>query len=47
MNKSINFKKKLLATFVASAAMTGFSSVAIAQADDSAEEIIVTGIKES
>ncbi len=47
MNKSINFKKKLLATFVASAAMTGFSSVAIAQADDSAEEIIVTGIKAS
>lgn len=47
MNKSISFKKKLLASFVASTALTGFSSVASAQAPDSAEEIVITGIRAS
>jgi TonB-dependent receptor len=44
MYKTVSFKKKLLATLVASSAL-GLSSVAFAQ--DDAEEIVVTGIKAS
>ena len=44
MYKTVSFKKKLLATLVASSAL-GLSSIAFAQ--DDAEEIVVTGIKAS
>ncbi|RYF37811.1 MAG: TonB-dependent receptor, partial [Chitinophagaceae bacterium] len=44
MYKTVSFKKKLLATLVASSAL-GLSTVAFAQ--DDAEEIVVTGIKAS
>lgn len=44
MYKTVSFKKKLLATLVASSAL-GVSSLALAQ--DDAEEIVVTGIKAS
>jgi iron complex outermembrane receptor protein len=47
MNKSISFKKKLLATLVASTALTGFSGAASAQSNETADEIVVTGIKAS
>jgi TonB-dependent receptor len=44
MYKTVSFKKKLLATLVASSAL-GLSNFALAQ--DDAEEIVVTGIKAS
>ena len=44
MYKTVSFKKKLLATLVASSAL-GLSSMAFAQ--DDAEEIVITGIKAS
>jgi len=45
MNKSKSFKKKLIASAVASYAMAGFSMHAFA--DDAVEEVVVTGIKAS
>ena len=44
MQKTVNFKKKIIASAIASA--IGFSGVAFAQEND-AEEIVVTGIKAS
>jgi TonB-dependent receptor len=44
-NQSTGFKRKIIATAIASA-MLGVSSMAIAQ-DDSVEEVVVTGIKAS
>src|SRR6188508_3346385 len=46
MYKTISFKKKILATAVASLAAASFSSVTFAQ-DDSVEEVTVTGIRAS
>jgi TonB-dependent receptor len=46
MQTPINFKRKIIATAVASAMAAGLSSVAIAQ-DNALEEVIVTGIKAS
>jgi len=45
MYKTISFKKKMLATAVASIAAAGFSSVSFAQ--DNVEEVMVTGIRAS
>lgn len=44
MKQTQNFKKKLIAATVASYALAGFSSVALAQNNDVVEEIVVTGI---
>ncbi|ACE83407.1 TonB-dependent receptor domain-containing protein [Cellvibrio japonicus] len=46
MYKAITFKKKLLATAVASVAISGVSSIAYAQSN-AVEEVVVTGIKSS
>ena len=46
MQNPINFKRKIMATAVASVMAGGFSSVAMAQ-DNALEEVIVTGIKAS
>lgn len=47
-NQSTGFKKKLVATAVASAMAAGFSGIAIAQQDEGAvEEVVVTGIRAS
>lgn len=46
MQNPMTFKKKIIATAVASVMTAGFSSVAIAQ-DNALEEVIVTGIKAS
>ncbi|MEN0036733.1 MAG: TonB-dependent receptor [Cellvibrio sp.] len=46
MYKTISFKKKILATAVASIAAASFSSVTFAQ-DDTVEEVTVTGIRAS
>lgn len=46
MYKTAKFKKKLIATVIASTVVTGFSGYATAQ-DDSVEEVIVTGIRAS
>jgi outer membrane receptor for ferrienterochelin and colicin len=46
MYKTISFKKKILATAVASLAAASFSGVTFAQ-DDSVEEVTVTGIRAS
>ena len=46
MQNPINFKRKIMATAVASVMAAGFSSVAMAQ-DNALEEVIVTGIKAS
>lgn len=46
MQKPMTFKRKLIATTVASIMAAGFSSVAIAQ-DGAVEEVVVTGIKGS
>ncbi len=48
MNKhTVGFKKKLIATAVASYALVGLSGTALAQNGDMVEEIVVTGIKGS
>lgn len=48
MNKhTVGFKKKLIATAVASYALVGLSGTALAQSGDMVEEIVVTGIKGS
>ncbi|MDO3387141.1 TonB-dependent receptor [Gilvimarinus sp. SDUM040013] len=48
MYKKTNFKRKLIASAVASCAMTGFSTQALAQEDASMlEEVVVTGIRAS
>ncbi len=44
--KAVTFKKKLIATVVASTAMSGLSSVALAQSSD-VEEVLVSGIRSS
>jgi TonB-dependent receptor len=46
MQNPINFKRKIMATAVASVMAAGFSSAAMAQ-DNALEEVIVTGIKAS
>lgn len=46
MQTPINFKKKIIASAIASYALAGFSGAAMAQ-DDVLEEVIVTGIKAS
>ncbi|QEY13303.1 TonB-dependent receptor [Cellvibrio sp. KY-YJ-3] len=46
MQNPINFKRKIMATAVASVMAAGFSSVTMAQ-DNALEEVIVTGIKAS
>lgn len=46
MYKTAKFKKKLIATVIASSAVTGFSGYAAAQ-DDIVEEVTVTGIRAS
>jgi len=46
MYKTVSFKKKLLATIVASSTF-GLSGLAIAQSTDAVEEVVVTGIKAS
>jgi TonB-dependent receptor len=45
MYQTAKFKKKLIATVIASTAVTGFSGVAVAQ--DGVEEVVVTGIRAS
>lgn len=48
MNKTtVNFKKKLLATVVASSAIAGFSVPVMAQSAGTVEEVVVTGIRSS
>src|SRR5690606_42054262 len=49
MYKTASIKKKLLATVVASTALTGFSTSGLAQAqgDQAIEEVLVTGIRAS
>src|SRR5690606_41855117 len=46
MQTPINFKKKIIASAIASYALAGFSGAAMAQ-DDVLEEVIVTGIRAS
>ncbi len=46
MSRKVSFNKKILATVIASSALTGLSSFAFAQ-DDSVEEVTVTGIRAS
>ncbi|WP_049631229.1 TonB-dependent receptor [Cellvibrio sp. pealriver] len=46
MYQTAKFKKKLIATVIASTAVTGFSGFAVAQ-DESVEEVMVTGIRAS
>lgn len=45
MNTRARFKKKLIASVIASTVVTGFSGYAVAQ--DSVEEVVVTGIRAS
>src|SRR6187200_3111019 len=47
MYKTVNFKKKILATLVASTALTGFSGFAAAQEAENVDEVVITGIKAS
>lgn len=48
MYKNTTFKKKLIASAVASAALASLSGMAVAQSDDQAlEEIVVTGLRAS
>src|SRR5690606_27688358 len=47
MYNTASFKKKLLATVVASTALTGFSTSALAQGQEAIEEVVVTGIRAS
>ncbi len=47
MQNPMTFKKKVIATTVASVMAAGFSSVAFAQEDGSVEEVMVTGIRAS
>ncbi|WP_062060176.1 TonB-dependent receptor [Cellvibrio sp. OA-2007] len=46
MNTRAHFKKKLIATVIASSAVTGMSGYAVAQ-DQGVEEVVVTGIRAS
>src|SRR5690606_36466059 len=46
MHKTQSFKKKLIATLVASSAMAGFSGSTLAQ-DGNVEEVVVVGIRAS
>ncbi|WP_331344130.1 TonB-dependent receptor [Cellvibrio sp. UBA7661] len=46
MYQTATFKKKLIATVIASTVVTGFSGFAVAQ-DEGVEEVIVTGIRAS
>lgn len=46
MSRKVSFNKKILATVIASTALTGLSGFAFAQ-DDSVEEVTVTGIRAS
>ncbi len=46
MSRNISFNKKILATVIASTALTGLSGFAFAQ-DESVEEVTVTGIRAS
>ena len=46
MSRKISFNKKILATVIASSALTGLSGFAVAQ-DDQVEEVMVTGIRAS
>lgn len=45
--QSMGFKKKMIATTVASVMAAGFSSVGFAQEDSAVEEVVVTGIRAS
>src|SRR5690606_11420690 len=45
MSRKVSFNKKILATVIASSAITGFSGFAAAQ--DNVEEVTVTGIRAS
>src|SRR5690606_829335 len=45
--KTAGFKKKLIATTIASYALMGMSGMALAQDNGNIEEIVVTGIKGS
>lgn len=48
MQKTVSFKKKIIASAIASYALAGFSGVVFAQeSNDAVEEIVVTGIKAS
>jgi TonB-dependent receptor len=46
-NQSMSFKKKMIATAVASVMAAGFSPVGFAQEDGAVEEVVVTGIRAS
>lgn len=46
-NQSMSFKKKMIATTVASVMAAGFSPVGFAQEDGAVEEVVVTGIRAS
>lgn len=45
MKKSVNFRRKLIASVIASYAMAGLSVSAFAQDDTSVEEVVVLGVK--
>ncbi|MDF3012738.1 MAG: hypothetical protein K0Q78_942 [Cellvibrio sp.] len=47
MQRPINFKKKIIASAIATYALAGFSGIAMAQDDGTVEEVLVTGIKGS
>lgn len=47
MQNPMTFKRKMIATTVASVMAAGFSSAAIAQQDGAVEEVVVTGIRAS
>ncbi len=47
MSTTINFKKKLIATVVASSAVAGFSGTSLAQGSGVVEEVLVSGIRAS
>lgn len=47
MSRKVSFNKKILATVIASSALTGLSGFAVAQDDGQVEEVMVTGIRAS
>ncbi len=47
MQNPMTFKKKMIATTVASVMAAGFSTIAFAQDDGAVEEVVITGIKGS
>lgn len=47
MNKTINFKRRLIASAVASVTLAGMSGAAVAQNEGLTEEVVVTGIRGS